>query len=110
MFYGYIRSERKHRDKISIGNILAGGPQKFQLLSQFFRSSFKVDSSDDNPDLVMGEDTAVIETVAFSVDKVRRVLNQIKLDKSPGLDEIPGLILKELSAELAMPLSSLFEL
>ncbi|VDM04870.1 unnamed protein product [Schistocephalus solidus] len=58
----------------------------------------------------MGEDTAVIETVDFSVDEVRRVLNEIKPVKSPGSDAIPGLILKEISVELAMPLSSLFEL
>nr|VZI40559.1 unnamed protein product [Spirometra erinaceieuropaei] len=58
----------------------------------------------------MRQDTAVIETVAFSVGEVRRVLSQIKPDKSPGPDGIPGLILKELSKELAKPLSTLFEL
>nr|VZI39671.1 unnamed protein product [Spirometra erinaceieuropaei] len=58
----------------------------------------------------MRQDTAVIETVAFSVGEVRRVLSQIKPDKSPGPDGIPGLILKELSKDPAKPLSTLFEL
>nr|VZI39869.1 unnamed protein product [Spirometra erinaceieuropaei] len=58
----------------------------------------------------MRQDTAVIEAVTFSVGEVRRVLSQIKPDKSPGPDGIPGLILKELSKELAKPLSTLFEL
>ncbi|VDL90781.1 unnamed protein product [Schistocephalus solidus] len=69
-----------------------------------------MDSSDENPEFAIGEDTAVIETVAFSVDEFRRVLNKIKPDKSPDPDGTPGLLHNELSAELAMPPSSLFEL
>nr|VZI30266.1 unnamed protein product [Spirometra erinaceieuropaei] len=64
----------------------------------------------DNRELQMRQDIAVIETVAFSVEEVRRVLSQIRHDKSPAPDGIPGLILKELSTELAKPLSTLFEL
>nr|VZI03165.1 unnamed protein product [Spirometra erinaceieuropaei] len=64
----------------------------------------------DSRELQMRQDIAVIETVAFSVEEVRRVLSQIKPDKSPGPDGIPGLILKELSTELSKPLSTLFEL
>nr|VZI13168.1 unnamed protein product [Spirometra erinaceieuropaei] len=58
----------------------------------------------------MRQDIAVIETVAFSVEEVRRVLSQINPNKSPGPDRIPGLIFKELSTELSKPLSTLFEL
>ncbi|BHF71753.1 hypothetical protein SprV_0401481300 [Sparganum proliferum] len=58
----------------------------------------------------MRQDTAVIEIVAFSGEGVRRVLSQIKPDKSPGPDEIPGLIHKELSTEPSKTLSTLFEL
>nr|VZI13424.1 unnamed protein product [Spirometra erinaceieuropaei] len=123
-FYKYIPSRRKHRDEIaclkdSLGNLLVEGPQKVQLLSEFFQSVFTEESSEDDQqfemdrnsrDFQMRQDTAVIETVAFSVGEVRRVLSQIKPDKSPGPDGIPGLILKELSKELAKPLSTLFEL
>ncbi|BHF59518.1 hypothetical protein SprV_0100247800 [Sparganum proliferum] len=58
----------------------------------------------------MCQDTAAIETVAFSVEEVGCVPSQIKPDKSPGPEEIPKLILKELSTELLKPLSTLFEL
>nr|VZI20748.1 unnamed protein product [Spirometra erinaceieuropaei] len=64
----------------------------------------------DSRELQMRQDIAVIKTVAFSVEEVRGVLSQIKPDKSPGPDGIPGLILKELSTELPKPLSTLFEL
>nr|VZI16051.1 unnamed protein product [Spirometra erinaceieuropaei] len=46
----------------------------------------------DSRELQMRQDIGVIETVAFSVEEVRRVLSQIKPDKSPGPDGIPGLI------------------
>nr|VZI12578.1 unnamed protein product [Spirometra erinaceieuropaei] len=123
-FYKYIRSRKKHRDEIaclndSLGNLLVEGPQKVQLLSEFVQSVFTEESSEDDQqfemdrnsrELQIRQDTAVIETVAFSVEEVRRVLSQIKPDKYPGPDGIPDLILKELSKELAKPLSTLFEL
>ncbi|BHF66660.1 hypothetical protein SprV_0200968200 [Sparganum proliferum] len=46
----------------------------------------------DGRELQMHQDTPVIETVAFSDEDVRRVLSQIKPDKSPGPDGIPELI------------------
>nr|VZI47948.1 unnamed protein product [Spirometra erinaceieuropaei] len=64
----------------------------------------------DSPELQIRQDTAVIEIVAFSVEAVRRVLSQIKPDKSPGPNGIPGLILKQLATELSKALSTLFEL
>nr|VZH98143.1 unnamed protein product [Spirometra erinaceieuropaei] len=64
----------------------------------------------DSLELQMHQDVAVIETIAFSVEEVRRVLSQVKPDKSPGPHGIPELILKELSTELSKPLSTLFEL
>ncbi|VDL85484.1 unnamed protein product [Schistocephalus solidus] len=84
-------SRQKHWDEISclkdsLGNILNGKAKESTAIVPVFRSSFMMESADHNLELGMGEDTAVIETVAFSVDKVRRVLNQIKPDKSPGPD------------------------
>ncbi|BHF59937.1 hypothetical protein SprV_0100289800 [Sparganum proliferum] len=71
---------------------------------------FTVESLAEHQESEVSQHTAVIDTVTFPVEEVRRVLSQIKPDKSPGSDGIPGLILKELSTELAKPLSILFEL
>ncbi|VDL93457.1 unnamed protein product [Schistocephalus solidus] len=60
--------------------------------NEIFRSSFKFESSDHNPELAMGKDTVVIETIAFSVDEVGWVLNQIKPGQSPGPDRIPEML------------------
>nr|VZI32094.1 unnamed protein product [Spirometra erinaceieuropaei] len=49
-----------------------------------------------------------LETVQFSEGMVLTVLLRLKESKSPGPDEIPAKILKELAGELSKPLSMLF--
>nr|VZI42503.1 unnamed protein product [Spirometra erinaceieuropaei] len=54
------------------------------------------------------EDTPIIETVQFTEGMVLTELLRLKESKSPGPDEIPAKILKELAGELSKPLSMLF--
>ncbi|BHF66445.1 hypothetical protein SprV_0200946200 [Sparganum proliferum] len=54
------------------------------------------------------EDTPIIETVQFTEGIVLTELLRLKESKSPGPDEIPAKILKELAGELSKPLSMLF--
>nr|VZI26358.1 unnamed protein product [Spirometra erinaceieuropaei] len=54
------------------------------------------------------EDTPIIETVQFTEGMVLTELLRPKESKSPGFDEIPAKILKELTGELSKPLSMLF--
>ena len=51
-----------------------------------------------------------MEKIVFKVKDVRKRLRNLQPDKATGLDEIPARLLKECSAELARPLSLLFEL
>ena len=44
----------------------------------------------------------------FSASNVQRKIRQLKPDTSPGLDEIPVIMLRECVAELSSPLSQLF--
>nr|VZI15082.1 unnamed protein product [Spirometra erinaceieuropaei] len=53
-------------------------------------------------------DTPNIETVQFTEGMVLTELLGLKESKSPGPDEIPAKILKELAGELSKPLSMLF--
>nr|VZI28306.1 unnamed protein product [Spirometra erinaceieuropaei] len=50
-----------------------------------------------------------IESVSFDEATVRKELMTINESKSPGPDDIPPKLLKELAAELAKPLSMLFQ-
>ncbi|VDN16925.1 unnamed protein product [Dibothriocephalus latus] len=60
-----------------------------------------MESPDANPGVVVGEGTALIETVTFSVADVRNVLSHIKPDKFLGPNTISRLIPKDLSTELS---------
>ncbi|BHF76590.1 hypothetical protein SprV_0501968900 [Sparganum proliferum] len=54
------------------------------------------------------EDTRIMETVQFTEGMILTELQRLKESKSPGPDEIPAKILKELAGELAKPLAKLF--
>nr|VZI42807.1 unnamed protein product [Spirometra erinaceieuropaei] len=54
------------------------------------------------------EDTPVIKTVQSTEGMVLTELLRLKESKSPGPDEIPTKILKELAGELSKPFSMLF--
>lgn len=51
-----------------------------------------------------------MERVTFKAKDIRRLLQNLQPDKATGPDNIPARVLKECSAELARPLSSLFQL
>ncbi|BHF62260.1 hypothetical protein SprV_0200524100 [Sparganum proliferum] len=53
-------------------------------------------------------DIPIIETVQFTEGMVLTELLRLKESKSPGPDEIPAKIVKELAGELSKPLSMLF--
>ncbi|BHF79588.1 DNA polymerase epsilon subunit 2 [Sparganum proliferum] len=57
----------------------------------------------DKQECLMGQDTAVIETAAFSIKEVRRSLIQIKPGKYPGPDGILAPIFKRTLTELRKP-------
>ena len=52
----------------------------------------------------------VLERVNFSASKILRILQHLDVTKATGPDNIPNVVLKSCSAELAGPLSLLFRL
>ena len=54
--------------------------------------------------------TSSIEKLTFKPKEVKRHLHNLQPDKATGPDNIPAKVLRECSAELATPLSTLFQL
>ena len=48
-------------------------------------------------------------TLSITEDDIRKLLENLKIDKSPGLDELHPRLLKELSSSLAIPLKLIFD-
>nr|VZH94453.1 unnamed protein product [Spirometra erinaceieuropaei] len=82
--------------------------EKTEHFSQFFKSIFTSESPFTPPDYDFDEGPN-IESVSFDEATVRKELMTLNESKSPGPDDIPPKLLKELAAELAKPLSMLFQ-
>nr|VZI33590.1 unnamed protein product [Spirometra erinaceieuropaei] len=82
--------------------------EKAEHFSQFFKSIFTSESPFTLPDYDFDEGPK-IESVSFDEATVRKELMTLNESKSPGPDDIPPKLLKELAAELAKPLSRLFQ-
>ncbi|BHF61643.1 hypothetical protein SprV_0100461800 [Sparganum proliferum] len=76
---------------------------------KLFLTQHVISETGSNPSALQPfEDTTIMETVQFTEGMVLTELLRLKESKSPGPDEIPAKILKELAGELAKPLSMLF--
>nr|VZI26708.1 unnamed protein product [Spirometra erinaceieuropaei] len=82
--------------------------EKAEHVSQFFKSIFTSESPFTPPEYDFDEGPK-IESVSFDEATVRKEPMTLNESKSPGPDDIPPKLLKELAAELAKPLSMLFQ-
>ena len=84
--------------------------EKAQKFCQTFAAKCQLDNADElAPDCPLTT-TCKIERVTFKAKDVRRLFKNLQPDKTSGPDNIPARVLKECSAELARPLSLLFQL
>ncbi|BHF84471.1 hypothetical protein SprV_0902762200 [Sparganum proliferum] len=94
--------------KTAEGEHLTDDRAKADHLSEYFSAFFSSETGFNPSALQSFEDTPIIETVQFTEGMVLTELMRLKESKSPGPDEIPAKILKELAGELSKPLSMLF--
>ncbi|BHF76889.1 hypothetical protein SprV_0501998900 [Sparganum proliferum] len=82
--------------------------EKAEHLSRFFQSVFTRDVAAP-ADHYNVDDVPTIDSVVLTTAIVQQELLKLKEAKSPGPDEIPAKLLKELATELAEPLCLLFQ-
>nr|VZH93787.1 unnamed protein product [Spirometra erinaceieuropaei] len=113
LLYSYLRRSTRNRHQIpliiTIDDVeIADSRDKAAYFSRFFQSVYKNEtrflpsSTEELP-------TPSVSDILFSEGIVRRELEALNESKSPGPDEIPSKLLKELSSELSVPLSMLFQ-
>ncbi|BHF85998.1 hypothetical protein SprV_ctg1102917600 [Sparganum proliferum] len=113
LLYSYLRRSTRNRHQIPLirttdGVEIADSKDKAAYFSQFFQSVYKNEarflppSTEELP-------TQSVSHILFSEGIVRRELEALNESKSPGPDEIPPKLLKELASELSVPLSMLFQ-
>eukprot|EP00794_Sanderia_malayensis_P008776 gene8776-9714_t len=111
-FYGYVRNKMKTKANVpqlqrSDGSMTESDQQKADVLNEFFQSVFVEENTSKLPDFDIRTDN-IIEDVEFTVEDVKKKLDQLKEDKAAAPDCIPPKVLKELRNVLALPLYLIF--
>ena len=111
--FKYIRSQQKVRPAISQlacgGRLAESDEEKAEILQEFFTSVFVEEGHGELPDFPTFHQGNVIDDADFSARDVKLELENLKIDKAAGPDEIPSIVLKECAAQLATPLFCLFK-
>ena len=113
-FYRYARSKLKTKTTIADlvredGSLASSDKEKAEALNEFFGSVFTREDLDNMPTFEDRLFNSLLEDMEFTVEDVKKKLDKLKPDKSPGPDSIHPKILHELSDVLAKPLTILFQ-
>ncbi|BHF85598.1 hypothetical protein SprV_1002876700 [Sparganum proliferum] len=113
VLFGYINSRLKNKETILVlkgenNEDIIENDAKVEHLSRFFVSVFTDETDFDEAGLPAGTTNEIIENIDFTEEDVRKELLALKEGKSPGPDQIPAKVLRELACELARPLLHIF--
>jgi len=114
-FWKYVKENTKSNSGVSSlkndqGNIIVNDAEKAEVLNSFFASVFTNENLDNIPDLPPGSwsEGITLSDILITNLAVENKLKSLDSNKAQGPDQIPARVLKELSRELAFPLTVLF--
>ena len=112
-FWSYVNRNTKYKPVIpdikTDEGIAKSDAEKAESLGKFFSSVFVHEDDSRIPHMERVKPDCHIETVSIDEELVKKRLLDLKIDKSPGPDEIYPRILKETAKELAYPVSEVFK-
>jgi hypothetical protein len=116
-FWKYVKESTKQRTGIGVltgknGQVADTDKKKAETLNEFFASVFTRETLDNVPDLELGSKASgrlMKDNIDFSPEMIEKKLKELNPNKAQGPDEIPARVLKELSKELATPISMIFK-
>ena len=82
--------------------------EKAEVLCKFFSDVFTREYLINVPTFEEHQGIDNLEDINFTVDDVEKTLENLKIGKSPGPDDIHPRVLKDLAKELKMPLFIIF--
>ena len=114
-FYAYAKSKMTTTEGIpdlqtKEGTIITSDEDKSDLLNSFFCSVFTKENTASIPDPNnLGSSKNSLDKVDIDPDKVKKILRTLNISKSAGPDNMHPRVLKELSEQLAEPLTYVFK-
>ena len=113
-FWGYVNSRRKTKTyvgdlKDAYGNFTTNDIEKAEALNEQYSNTFTQEDCSNTPEFEPKHLHNTQETVNITVDMVLNQLKPLRIDKSPGNDELHPRVLKEVAQEIAKPLTMIFQ-
>ena len=114
-FWKYVNEKCKTNVGISSlkdenGDLVTTDEGKAELLNNFFTSVFLKEDLTNLPETEEGQYSGkMIEEINITKESVEKKLKQLNPQKAQGPDQIPPRVLKEVSKEIAVPLTKLFK-
>ena len=114
IFWNYINSKTKTNSKIPDIKIpgtskkTSNDGEKVEVFNNYFKDVFTNEDTANMPSINNKAVTSVLKDIAITEEMVLKKLKAISPNKSAGPDEIPSRLIKELSEELAEPLTLLY--
>ena len=117
-FYAYVRSKQNVRDKVgpledNAGNIITQGCLMAEELNVHFSSVFTREDTSSLPvpeTKFNGSDEKKLGQLIVTPEVVARKINNMKANKSPGVDGLSPKILKETVEQISKPLAHVFNM
>ena len=112
-FWKMLRDKTKVKQGIQSlitkdGDTVQDDRSKAELLNSFFVSVFTEEDKCDIPSMQDKPFQKPLEDIEINETKVKKLLQKLKLNKSPGSDEINNKVLYEIKEEIVTPLTDLF--
>ncbi len=110
-FWRYIKAQGTDSMGVSPlrseGTLHSDSPTKADLLNKQFESVFTHDEDPNSPTMT-GPQYPTINDLYITTEGVHKLLARVNTKKASGPDDIPNIILKTLSSQLAPALASIF--
>ena len=114
-FYRYAQSKLKTRSRLSDllstdGELITSDKGKANEMNNFFTSVFTRENITSMPEFPDQEYNSPLTDITITPEEVKKMLDNLNPNKSPGPDGIHPRVLRELSTELAIPPRDIFQL
>ena len=113
-FWQFVNRKTKMKQEVAdfedpqSGEIVTSDVEKANILADYFTSVFTKEPPGNIPTITQ-RSNELIDTVKIDEERVYKKLQKLKIDKSPGPDDLHPRLLKELCFVISHPLSMIFK-
>jgi ribonucleases P/MRP protein subunit RPP40 len=116
-FFAYIRNKQRTKDvvgplKDKLGQVVTDDQKTANLLNEYFSSVFTLENKNNIPipvQMFKGEmNIEGLLNIVITADSVEKKLENLNVNKCPGLDGLHPKLLAEIRKEISEPLAKLF--